>query len=424
VVTAAADVRPGVRRVEQAMGIPIVVDVRDDDVDPEALERMFAWLRWVDATFSTYSDDSELSRLNRGELGLDDVGPAVRWVLERCEELREQTRGYFDIRAASPTGLDPSGYVKGWSIDHAADILHAAGIHNFAVNAGGDLSLSGRAVPELAWRVGIQHPLQRDKIAAVVEANELAIATSGAYERGEHIVDPHSGRAPGGILSVTVVGPELGTADAYATAAFAMGGERAAHWTARLRGYEALTIMADERVLRTPGFPAAYLVRGAGIKPSPQEADCVPREAFSRPRAARLRRRRRGRRRRRFVVGRNHSGRDLERGGDLPQCAQLEAVLRADEPSLPEDLRLRHVRLSQRLRSRSHQERFDQDDLDEDRGLACVSELHDDRAAAEADRHAQRSVREDRRPLVRRPRRGHHLLSSSSETLSSTTHRS
>jgi hypothetical protein len=125
VVATAADVRPGIRRVEHAMGIPIVVDVRDDDVDPEALERMFAWLRWVDATFSTYKDDSELSRLNRGELGLDDVGPAVRWVLERCEDLRAETRGYFDIRAASPSGLDPSGYVKGWSVDRAADILHA-----------------------------------------------------------------------------------------------------------------------------------------------------------------------------------------------------------------------------------------------------------------------------------------------------------
>jgi FAD:protein FMN transferase len=255
VVATAADVPPGIRRVEHAMGIPIVVDVRDDDVDPEALERMFAWLRWVDATFSTYKDDSELSRLNRGELGLDDVGPAVRWVLERCEDLRAETRGYFDIRAASPSGLDPSGYVKGWSVDRAADILHAAGIRNFAINAGGDLCLSGRAVPELHWRVGIQHPLQSDKVAALVEANDLAIATSGTYERGEHVVDPHNGRPPGGILSVTVVGPELGTADAYATAAFAMGGHAAAHWTARLRGYEALTILADETVLRTPGFP-------------------------------------------------------------------------------------------------------------------------------------------------------------------------
>jgi thiamine biosynthesis lipoprotein len=257
VVAAVADVPPGTHRVEHAMGIPIVVDVRDDDVDPEALERMFAWLRWVDATFTTYKDDSELSRLNRGELALEDVGPAVRWVLERCEELRGETRGYFDIRAASSSGLDPSGYVKGWSIDHAADILHAAGIRNFAINAGGDLRVSGRAVPELSWRVGIQHPLQRDKLAALVEANDLAIATSGAYEQGQHVVDPHTGRPPHGMLSVTVVGPELGTADAYATAAFAMGATAAAHWTARLRGYEALTILADQTVLRTPGFPTA-----------------------------------------------------------------------------------------------------------------------------------------------------------------------
>jgi FAD:protein FMN transferase len=54
---------------------------------------------------------------------------------------------------------------------------------------------------------------------------------------------------------VTIVGPELGTADAYATAAFAMGPERAPHWSARLAGYEAMTILADETVFKTGGFP-------------------------------------------------------------------------------------------------------------------------------------------------------------------------
>jgi thiamine biosynthesis lipoprotein len=111
------------------------------------------------------------------------------------------------------------------------------------------------AVPDLAWRVGIQHPLDRQQVAAVVEATDLAIATSGAYARGDHVWNPHSGRAPSGILSVTVVGPELATADAYATAAFAMGPERAPHWTARLTGYEAMTILADETVFKTGGFP-------------------------------------------------------------------------------------------------------------------------------------------------------------------------
>jgi FAD:protein FMN transferase len=71
------------------------------------------------------------------------------------------------------------------------------------------------------------------------------------------VLDPHTRRAPEGILSVTVTGPALATADAYATAAFAMGADRAPHWTARLRGYEAMTVLADGRVLLTPAFPPA-----------------------------------------------------------------------------------------------------------------------------------------------------------------------
>jgi thiamine biosynthesis lipoprotein len=82
------------------------------------------------------------------------------------------------------------------------------------------------------------------------------VATSGTYERGDHVIDPHTAKPPVGVLSVTVTGPQLATADAYATAAFAMG-EAGPDWTARLpRGYAAMTILADERVLSTPGFPA------------------------------------------------------------------------------------------------------------------------------------------------------------------------
>jgi thiamine biosynthesis lipoprotein len=124
-----------------------------------------------------------------------------------------------------------------------------------AGNAGGDMRLAGRAVPELGWSVGIQHPLRRDAIAAVVNANDLAVATSGAYARGDHVRNPHTGRAPTGVLSVTVVGPDLATADAYATAAFAMGPVAGPHWTGRLKSYEAMTILADETILSTGGFP-------------------------------------------------------------------------------------------------------------------------------------------------------------------------
>ena len=95
----------------------------------------------------------------------------------------------------------------------------------------------------------------RDRIAAVVEGNDVAVATSGAYARGEHVVDPHTRQPPAGVLSVTIVGPELATADGYATAAFAMG-EAGPAWTASLGLYEAMTILADGRVLLTPGFPS------------------------------------------------------------------------------------------------------------------------------------------------------------------------
>jgi thiamine biosynthesis lipoprotein len=233
--------------VAQIMGMPIVIDVRDEQPHDDDIERAFDWFRWVDAIFSTYREDSEVSRLDHGELPLGEAHEDVRCVLDRCDALREETDGYFDARASGR--LDPSGLVKGWSVDRAADLLRDAGLEHFAVSAGGDMRIVGHD-----WRVGVQHPTDRQSIAAVLLAGDLAVATSAAYARGDHVVDPHTGGAPSDVLSVTVVGPELATADAYATAAFAMGG-RGPAWTARLRGYEAMTIMGDESVLTTGRFP-------------------------------------------------------------------------------------------------------------------------------------------------------------------------
>ncbi|MDQ2741494.1 MAG: FAD:protein FMN transferase [Chloroflexota bacterium] len=258
----------GLRRVEHIMGMPIGIDVRDPAVDPSSLDRVFNWFRWVDAIFSPYRAESELSLLNRGELTLAEVHPEVREILELGEELRTKTDGYFDIRTdhlpislrtvnglLTSSGLDPSGLVKGWSVDRATQIIEEAGAGNYSINAGGDLRVRGGALPETHWRIGIRHPLLPDKVAAVVEVNDLAVATSGTYERGRHIVNPHTGEPPSGILSVTVVGRDLAMSDAYATAAFAIGIEGQT-WTARLFGYEAMTILEDESVLSTRWFPA------------------------------------------------------------------------------------------------------------------------------------------------------------------------
>jgi thiamine biosynthesis lipoprotein len=87
----------------------------------------------------------------------------------------------------------------------------------------------------------------------------LAVATSGLYERGEHLLDPRTRTAPHGVVSVTIVGPDLGVADAYSTAAFAMGAE-GPRWTLGLEGYEAMTILSDDQVLTTPGFPTTEVL--------------------------------------------------------------------------------------------------------------------------------------------------------------------
>jgi thiamine biosynthesis lipoprotein len=237
------------------MGMPIVVDVRDDCGD-EALDELFDWFREVDERFSTYKETSEISRLNRGELHIRDCHADVRWVLARCDELREETGGFFDARYASLIEVDPSGLVKGWSVDRGGELLEARGLANYSINAGGDIRLRGAALPETTWRTGIQHPVLHDRIAAVVESNDLALATSGTYVRGEHILDPHTGTPPSGLLSVSIAGADLATADAYATAAFAMGEDGAA-WSATRAPYESFVILADERSFATPGFPLA-----------------------------------------------------------------------------------------------------------------------------------------------------------------------
>ena len=209
----------------------------------------------------------------------------MRDVLARCDELRLETGGYFDARAASPSTVDPSGLVKGWSIDRAASILEAAGTANFAIYAGGDIIVRGGALPETHWRIGIQHPLVGDRVSSVIALRDSAIATSGEYARGEHVIDPHTRRPPTGLLSVTIIGPVLATADAYATAAFAMG-RTGLGWLATLpaKGYEASAVTSDEVVHSTARFPgAASVERARGLDGRRVGEGRVPGETGARP---------------------------------------------------------------------------------------------------------------------------------------------
>lgn len=154
--------------------------------------------------------------------------------------------------AARGGGVDPSGFVKGWAVEGAGRLLRQAGARRWCVNAGGDICLNGAPHGQESWRVGIQHPVERLAVAVVLGLRSGALATSGAYERGEHILDPHTGRAPEGVLSVSIVGEDLADADAYATAAFAMGRD-GARWAATLPGHGAIVILDDDTISYSAG---------------------------------------------------------------------------------------------------------------------------------------------------------------------------
>ena len=236
------------------MGTVVTFDVRTAGPAggvATALQAAVGWLHWVDLTFSTYQHGSEVNRLDRGELPAAECSAELRHILALCHELHKKTGGFFDAWATAR--FDPSGVVKGWSIEQASSILVAAGFPDHAIDGGGDVRLRGRPGRGEPWQVGIRHPRQPEAYSAALCLAEGAVATSGTYERGAHVVNPRTGRPATELVSVTVVGPELTTTDAYATAALAMGAD-APDWLTDLDGYEAQVVSEQGRGWSTPGF--------------------------------------------------------------------------------------------------------------------------------------------------------------------------
>ena len=222
--------------VEQVMGLPVSIHLRGPrtrDADVEAVvAAAYAELRAVDALFSTWRADSQVSQLRRGERSLDACDPLVREVADLCDEARTRTAGAFSAwlpDAGGEVRFDPTGLVKGWAADRAAAVLEQAEGHAYCLNAGGDVVVGGRDADDTGaqagdggrcWRVGIEDPRDRSRIAEVVELSRGAVATSGTAARGNHLVDPVTGRAVTGDGSVSVVGSTLMWADVWATALF------------------------------------------------------------------------------------------------------------------------------------------------------------------------------------------------------------
>jgi FAD:protein FMN transferase len=233
------------------MGMPITVDVRDTDASADGLDEIYADLVRIDGLFSPFLRNSEVSQIGDGRLAVERADPLIREVLELCRVFESDTDGYFSAWYGGK--LDPSGVVKGWAIARAAATLDARGYHDYFIDAGGDVRTRGHSAPGAPWRVGIRHPVERDKVARVILATDLAVATSGTYEKGPHIYDPHTGAPATELLSMTVVGPSILEADVYATAAFAMG-LAGLEFIERRAGYDAYAIDQELRGHWTSGF--------------------------------------------------------------------------------------------------------------------------------------------------------------------------
>ena len=214
----------------EVWGTILYIEVASTKVDraaiDAAIEDVKKFVYRVDELFSTYRPDSVVSKLRRGEMEIGEAPQEVQEVWDASFNARYLSDGAFDPWKVEG-GFDPSGFVKGWAADQCADILVQAGCEHVQVNAAGDLTLRGGKLNEDGsvepWRIGVSNPDNTQEVLRIFEIFDGAIATSGTYERGAHIIDPYSGLIAIGARSATVLGPDGGLTDAMATALMVTG---------------------------------------------------------------------------------------------------------------------------------------------------------------------------------------------------------
>ena len=194
------------------------------------IDKCAEYFREVDEVFSTYKDGSQVSKLRRGEIKIEDCSKDLQEVWQLCLQAKDLTDGAFDPWCVEG-GFGPSGYVKGWAADRVAQMLVRAGCAHVQVNAAGDLTLRGGNLLDSGeiepWEIGVSNPDNTQEVLRIFEIYDGAIATSGHYERGAHITDPFTGILAIGAKSATVLGPDGGLTDALATALMVTGDEGA-----------------------------------------------------------------------------------------------------------------------------------------------------------------------------------------------------
>jgi thiamine biosynthesis lipoprotein len=228
------------------MGMPVTVEIQNSKSKSQNsdIEKVFEYFRSIDAKYSPFKNDSEVAKLNRGE----KVSDEMQEILRLAQDLKDQTGGYFDVNR--PDGkIDPSGIVKGWAIGNAAKILKDLGYKRFYVDAGGDAEIVGRN-----WSWGIRNPFNVRENVKILKLSNCGIATSGIYERGQHIYDPVGKKNEiTDIVSMTVIGPNVFEADKFSTPAFAMG-KRGIEFVEKQKNLEGYMIDRNGIATMTTGF--------------------------------------------------------------------------------------------------------------------------------------------------------------------------
>ena len=208
-------------KLVETWGTVIVVDATSSGLDEvslaQAVGEVEEFFYQVDRDFSTYKSNSQVSRIRRGELSIEGASKYVQQVWALCEFSRELTLGAFDPWKAEG-GFDPSGLVKGWAAEVGAQMLVEAGVEKVLINASGDIVLRGGKPDGGPWNIGIASPDDVEKFVKIFDVIDGSVATSGDYEKGAHIVDPHTGLIAIGARSASVVGPDGAICDALATA--------------------------------------------------------------------------------------------------------------------------------------------------------------------------------------------------------------
>ena len=192
-----------------------------------------AELERIDAMASTWRDDSELMRFNRSEdqSGFD-LSVELSWLIEQAVIIAADTSGAFNPRLDG-RAVDLSGIAKGYAVDQVVELLQDEfGITDCVVDIGGEVRAMGNGPKGDGWRVGLYSSSESIRTETpMLQLRDTSVATSGAYFKGDHIIDPATGDpVDNNLHSASVIHPSSMTADALATAMYVMGPDDGMQW--------------------------------------------------------------------------------------------------------------------------------------------------------------------------------------------------